>query len=454
MSTVTATVFPASPDPFTVTLAAAPVDPAGPEDFVLEGTLLSFAAAATESTGEVSVTAVDNDEDAPDGTVTVSGTVSLGTVTAPLPVTLTITDDEPAVTLVLTPPSIAENGGVSTVTATVFPASPDPFTVTLAAAPEDPVGPEDFVLEGTLLSFAAASTESTGEVRVTAVDNDEDAPDRTVTVSGTVSLETVTAPLPVTLTITDDDEGTPPVERGVDIFPTELTIGEGDEAGGTFSVTLTAEPSEPVTVTVFVPAVSNLIVDPSELVFTPPADWNIPQTVKVTAPEDDDAEPRTVRLSYSATGSGYDDVPVTDVDVTVTDRIDPGRPELRIADARGPEAGGALLFELTLSHAAEGPVTVEYATRDGTARAGEDYEAIQGTATGVIEDEARMASAWLARLGRLVGQDVMAAVEERITAPRAAGSELTVAGLRPTGCLDRLEQRERRHLAVAGGPPG
>ena len=481
VSTVTATVFPASPDPFTVTLAATPVDPAGPEDFVLEGTLLSFAAASTESTGEVRVTAVDNDEDAPDRTVTVSGTVSLETIAAPLPVTLTITDDDeptkPAVTLVLTPPSIAENGGVSTVTATVFPASPDPFTVTLAATPVDPAGPEDFVLEGTLLSFAAASTESTGEVRVTAVDNDEDAPDRTVTVSGTVSLGTVTAPLPVTLTIADDDEGTPPVERGVDIFPTELTIGEGDEAGGTFSVTLTAEPSEPVTVTVFVPAASNLIVDPSELVFTP-ADWNIPQTVKVTAPEDDDAEPRTVRLSYSATGSGYDDVPVTDVDVTVTDRIDPGRPELRIADARGPEAGGALLFELTLSHAAEGPVTVEYATRDGTARAGEDYEAIQGTATvapgevgtriavplhidvfrepdesfllelsgadgarladdgeatGVIEDEARMASAWLARLGRLVGQDVMAAVEERITAPRAAGSELTVAGLRLAG---------------------
>ena len=144
VATVTATVSPASPDPFTVTLAATPEDPAGPEDFVLEGTLLSFAAASTESTGEVRVTAVDNDEDAPDRTVTVSGTVSLETIAAPLPVTLTITDDDeptkPAVTLVLTPPSIAENGGVSTVTATVFPASPDPFTVTLAAAPEDPAG--------------------------------------------------------------------------------------------------------------------------------------------------------------------------------------------------------------------------------------------------------------------------------------------------------------------------
>ena len=44
--------------------------------------------------------------------------------------TVTIADDEgiPAVTLVLTPPSIAEDGGTSTVTATVSPAS-TAFTV-------------------------------------------------------------------------------------------------------------------------------------------------------------------------------------------------------------------------------------------------------------------------------------------------------------------------------------
>ena len=47
---------------------------------------------------------------------------------------------------------------------------------------------------------------STGEVTITAVDNDVDAPDKTVTVSGAVSLDGVTAPANVTVTITDDDE--------------------------------------------------------------------------------------------------------------------------------------------------------------------------------------------------------------------------------------------------------
>ena len=47
-------------------------------DFTLAGATLSFAADATASTGEVTITAVDNDEDAPDKTVTVSGVVSLG----------------------------------------------------------------------------------------------------------------------------------------------------------------------------------------------------------------------------------------------------------------------------------------------------------------------------------------------------------------------------------------
>ena len=64
----------------------------------------------------------------------------------------------------------------------------------------------DFTLGGATLSFAADATTSTGEVTITAVDNDVDAPDKTVTVSGAVSLDGVTAPANVTVTITDDDE--------------------------------------------------------------------------------------------------------------------------------------------------------------------------------------------------------------------------------------------------------
>ena len=75
----------------------------------------------TESTGTITITATDNEVDAPDKNVTVSATVTntLGVV-LPSDVTLEIVDDEasPTVTLVLDPDSINENGGKSTIKAT------------------------------------------------------------------------------------------------------------------------------------------------------------------------------------------------------------------------------------------------------------------------------------------------------------------------------------------------
>ena len=490
VSTVTATVTPASSEAFAVTVSAEAVDPAVADDFTLSGATLMFAADATESTGEVTIAAVDNDEDAPDKTVTVSGTVSLEGVTAPPDATLTITDDDvteppvdmPALALVLSPASIGENAGVSTVTATVTPASSEAFTVTVAAAAVEPAVAGDFTLGGATLSFAAAATQSTGEVTIAAVDNDEDAPDKTVTVSGTVSLEGVTAPPDATLTITDDDEVVvepPPVERGVDISPTALTIDEGDDTGGSYSVKLIAEPSEDVTVTVSAPAGSGLTVEPARLTFTPD-DWQVAQDVKVTAAANDDADDRTVTLTHAATGAGYDNVAIADVAIAVTDRIDPELPALSIADARGREADGQLVFDLTLNRAAQQPVSVQYATRDGTAKAAEDYEALAGTAsiaagestarivvplhidlfsepdetfalmlsradgarladaqaTGTIEDATEDGAAsqqWLARFGRVAGGQVMAVIGEQIASNRGGESQVTLAGTRLTG---------------------
>ena len=232
--------------------------------------------------------------------------------------------------------------------------------------------------DGTL-SFAAEATESTGEVTITAVDNDEDAADGTVTVSGSVSA----APADATLTITDDDEPAvmpPPVERGVEIAPTVLSIGEGDGAGGTYTVRLDAEPMADVTVTVSVPSGAGLAVSPTSLTFTA-ENWATQRMVTVTAGIDDDADDRTVTLAHSAAGGGYGDVAVAGASVTITDLVDPMLPSVGIADARGREAGGQLVFEVTLSGAAGRPVSVGYATIEGTARAGEDYEAVAGTAT-------------------------------------------------------------------------
>ena len=120
VSTVTASLNHPSGEDTTVAVSAAPVSPAVAGDYTLSGSGLTIAAGSTTSTGTVTVTAVNNAVDAPDKEVTVSATATNSHgITAPQDVTLTIDDDDaaPVVTLVLTPSSIGEDGGTSTVTA-------------------------------------------------------------------------------------------------------------------------------------------------------------------------------------------------------------------------------------------------------------------------------------------------------------------------------------------------
>ena len=83
-------------------------------------------------------------------------------------------------------------------------------------------------------------------------------------------------------------------------------------------------------------------------------------------------------------GAGYRIDPERSVaSFTVID-TDP-TPTLSVADATASEGGGTIDFEVSLSSTTNPPsrrtVTVDYATRDGTALAGEDYTTTRGTLT-------------------------------------------------------------------------
>ncbi len=150
---------------------------------------------------------------------------------------------------------------------------------------------------------------------------------------------------------------------------------------------------------------------------------------------------------------------------------------IRVKDARAKEGKDASLdFAVTLNRAASGPVSVDYATKDGTAAAGADYTAASGTLTfaagetaktvsvallddahdegketfklklsnprgaylrgihreakGTIRNEDPLQRDWLARFGRTAAADAVAAVTARLETPRSAGSHLTVGGQR------------------------
>ena len=152
--------------------------------------------------------------------------------------------------------------------------------------------------------------------------------------------------------------------------------------------------------------------------------------------------------------------------------------ELSVADAEVQEApGAALAFVVTLSGTAPYRIKVDYATEDDTATAGQDYTAVSGQlifergetlktilvpvlddsynddgetmrlmlsnpkraiivdgeAVGTITNADPMPQAWLARFGRTVADQVIDAAEERMSAPREGGTELTLGGQRMGG---------------------
>ncbi len=174
-------------------------------DVTLSGDSLAIPAGATVSAGAVTVTAIDDDVDAADKQVTVSGSAT-GGVTGPADVTLTIRDDDaqPVVTLLLEPASIPEDGGVAAVTARLDRPSGADTAVTVSVAP---AAAGDVTLGADrVLTIPAGQTVSSGAVAIAAVDNAVEAPDKAISIQATAANDLgVTDPEAVMLTITDDD---------------------------------------------------------------------------------------------------------------------------------------------------------------------------------------------------------------------------------------------------------
>ena len=362
VSTVTATLSGASTGAVTLTVAAAAVPPAVAGDFTLSATNTLTIAAGATSTGTVTVTAVDNNVDAPDKTVTVSATVGGAVVSA---LTLALPDDEalPKAALVLTPPSVTENGGVSTVTATLSHPSSEAVTVTVSASPGVGAVATDFTLStATTLTIAPGVTTSAGLVTVTAVDNAVSAADKTVTVSATATGgRGVAAPPGVALTLRDDELGL-----------TEGAVsGLATEAGGqaTFTVALLTQPTAAVTVAVSSRDTTEGTVAPSSLTFST-GDWSTAQTVTVTGvqdPVDDGDVTWNVRLDPASGDTGYGGLSDVDVPVTTTDDDGPPGVALALDPSSIAESGAGNVATVTarLSHPSGAATTVAVAAASG-----------------------------------------------------------------------------------------
>ena len=318
---------------------------------------LTFAAGETGKTVTVAVTGDAVDEPNETLTVTLSDQTS-GVSITDAAATGTITDDDatPTVSLTLSPASIDEDGGVSTVTASLSGASSAEVIVTVSASPVNPAVSGDYTLStNTKLTIAAGSKASSGTVTITANDNDVDTANKTVTVSGASSGGNgVTNPGSKTLTIEDDDE------RGLELSAETVTVTEAEGAGRTakYTVVLSTEPTAEVTVAVSSGEAGVATVAPTSLTFST-TNWKTKQTVTVTGVDDavDNAPDRKTEIGHRASGGDYGSLSKT-VAVTVTDDEDTPTVSLALSPASIGEDGGVSTVTASLSGASSAEVIV------------------------------------------------------------------------------------------------
>ena len=170
---------------------------------------------------------------------------------------------------------------------------------------------------------------------------------------------------------------------------------------------------------------------------------------------------------------------------------------LSVADARASERTDAsLTFEVTLDRPASSPVTVDYATADGTATAGNDYTTTSGTlelaagetsktiavavladtedegeetlvlrlsnpagariedgeATGTILDRDPLPKEWLARFGRTVAAQAVDAVGTRLVSEPRTHARVGGVSLESSASPDSPETLGRRWADPARNP--
>ena len=280
-------------------------------------------------------------------------------------VTVCLVDSTPRVSLTLAPASISENDETSTVTASVSRASTAAFAVTVSAEPDDPAVDSDFTLStNKVLSFAANATESTGAVTITAVDNDVDTLDKTITVKGGIPGGVpVRAPSDVTLTITDDDAAP---QLSLSVSP--ATISEADTTVPAEVVvstgTTTFSDVQTVTLTFDGTAVKGTdYTVSSETLSIGAGEHSVTATVNAVNDDvDDDNETILVAATHDGNGVGAQQT------ITITDNDEvPGAPGLTAT-------AGDMQVTLTWTDPVAGthPITgYEYRRKSGT----DDYPA-------------------------------------------------------------------------------
>ena len=200
--------------------------------------------------------------------------------------------------------------------------------------------------------------------------------------------------------------------KGIVLSPTSLGVTEGGSA--TYTVALASQPTADVAVTIAGHSGTDLGLNRMSLTFTT-SDWNIEQSVMVSAAQDSDSDNDSATLTHTASGGGYTGVTAA-LSVTVTDNDTEATGAPIVAGL--PEVGATLTVD-----------TSQIMDVDGLSRPGYRYQWVRVASGGVETDIPRATSATY----RVVADDVGAALKVMATFtddkgnPESAESALTAA---------------------------
>ena len=333
--------------------------------------------------GTIVVPIIDDTDDEPDETFTVTlsnpvrGRIAEGEGTGTI-----VDDDEPlpegAPSLSIDDVTIAEDGGTARFTVSLNHTFDQAVTVEYATADGTAEAGADYTETSGSLTIKADSL--SGTITVPVLDDEIDELDETFTVSLRRARNASISDAEGLATITDNDE--PPAESP-DVSIDDVTVDE-DAENARFTVTLSDTFDQAVSVAYvtsdgtaeagadYAATSGTLTIDPGSLT----GSISVP-VLEDAIDEPDETFTVTLTSALNATiadaeGQGT----IVDNDVTP-----PGAPGLSIDDVTVAEDSGTAQFTVTLDDTADQSVTVAYATTDGTAEAGSDYTTTAGTLT-------------------------------------------------------------------------
>src|SRR6056297_1807780 len=272
-------------------------------------------------------------------------------------------------------PSVQEGDSgtvAATFTITLSEAAPDAVSIRYETAGGDAVAGEDYTAASGTLNLAAGATSATITVQVLGDTLDE--PDETFDLELSDATGVSLASASAQATILDDD-GAPVLNSQ----PGTVTEGAADDVIVSFDLVLDAPSGRPMSVSYSTTdgsatAGEDYQAASGDVTFAP---GETAITVDVTVlgdTADETTETFTLELS------GAQNVTLATASVTATIVDNDGIPSISVGNVTVDEGAASAVFPINLSNPSADEVSVEYATADGTATAGGDYEAVAATA--------------------------------------------------------------------------